>query len=194
MACGAGGSVGGECDLHRLLQQFGGSLPHRRPARSHRRGRPVFGSTAPAGTLLCYGQAISRTAYAGLFAALSTTYGTGDGSTTFNLPDLRGRVVAGKDNMGGSAASRLTGTSMSPDGNTLGATGGFQQQNSGGASSLAPVRNDAANINVAQEHSHTVTVVHPLPTTRLRKTPTHAVDASRSEFCLGLRPVQISSC
>ena len=51
------------------------------------------GSTAPAGSLLCYGQAISRTAYAGLFAALSTTYGVGDGSSTFNLPDLRGRAA-----------------------------------------------------------------------------------------------------
>jgi hypothetical protein len=70
-------------------------------------------------------------------------------------------VTAGKDDMGGSAASRLTGTSMSPNGTTLGASGGLQQANTGGASSLAPVRNDASNINVAQEHSHTVTVVQP---------------------------------
>src|SRR5215475_1863724 len=59
------------------------------------------GPTAPAGSLLCYGQPISRTAYAGLFATLGTTYGAGDGSTTFNLPDLRGRVTAGKSDMGG---------------------------------------------------------------------------------------------
>ncbi|GEP61224.1 hypothetical protein RSO01_83900 [Reyranella soli] len=111
--------------------------------------------------MLCYGQAISRTAYAGLFAPLSTAHGTGDGSTTFNPPDLPRRVTAGKDDMGGSAASRLTGTSMSPNGTTLGASGGLQQANTGGASSLAPVRNDASNINVAQEHSHTVTVVQP---------------------------------
>ena len=65
------------------------------------------GSSAPTGWLLCYGQAISRTTYADLYSAIGTTYGAGDGSTTFNLPDIRGRVVAGKDNMGGSSAGRL---------------------------------------------------------------------------------------
>ena len=74
-------------------------------------------STAPSGWLLCYGQAVSRTTYAALFAVISTTYGVGDGSSTFNLPDLRGRSVAGKDDMGGSAASvlnvTLTGTRAS---------------------------------------------------------------------------------
>jgi microcystin-dependent protein len=53
------------------------------------------GSTAPAGWLLCDGTAVSRTTYAALFAVLSTTYGTGDGSTTFNLPDCRGRSSIG---------------------------------------------------------------------------------------------------
>lgn len=46
-------------------------------------------TTAPAGTLVCDGSAISRTTYADLFAAIGTTYGAGDGSTTFNLPDVR---------------------------------------------------------------------------------------------------------
>lgn len=68
---------------------------------------PYAGSTAPTGYLLCDGSAINRTTYARLFSAISTTYGTGDGSTTFNLPDLRGRVVAGLDNMGGTDAGRL---------------------------------------------------------------------------------------
>jgi microcystin-dependent protein len=80
------------------------------------------GATAPAGSLLCYGQAISRTAYAGLFAALSTAHGVGDGSTTFNLPDLRGRVAAGKGNMGGTESGRLNTYVAS----TLGAAGGAQ--------------------------------------------------------------------
>lgn len=84
------------------------------------------GASAPSGWLLCFGQAISRTTYATLFSAISTTYGIGDGTTTFNLPDMRGRVAAGADNMGGSAAGRLTSTTMSPDGNTLSATGGTQ--------------------------------------------------------------------
>jgi microcystin-dependent protein len=83
------------------------------------------GSTAPTGWLLAYGQAVSRTTYADLFAVLSTTYGSGDGSTTFNLPDMRGRVGAGLDNMGGTAASRLTSTVLTAS-NTLGATGGTQ--------------------------------------------------------------------
>jgi microcystin-dependent protein len=87
---------------------------------------PYSGTSAPSGYVLCYGQAINRTTYATLFAVIGTTYGSGDGSTTFNVPDLRGRAVAGKDNMGGSAASRLTNTTMSPDANTLGATGGAQ--------------------------------------------------------------------
>lgn len=86
---------------------------------------PFAGSTSPAGWQLCYGQAISRTTYAGLFTAIGTTYGSGDGSTTFNVPDMRGRAVAGLDNMGGTAASRLTATVLSAA-NTLGATGGTE--------------------------------------------------------------------
>jgi hypothetical protein len=84
---------------------------------------PFAGTAAPAGSLFCFGQAISRTAFAGLFAALSTTYGVGDGSTTFNLPDLRGRVAAGKDDMGGTSANRLT---TPINGDVLGNTGGSQ--------------------------------------------------------------------
>jgi len=55
------------------------------------------GSKAPTGTLLCDGAAVSRTTYAALFAIIGTMYGTGDGSTTFNLPNLKGRVVVGRD-------------------------------------------------------------------------------------------------
>lgn len=84
------------------------------------------GATEPSGWLFCYGQAISRTTYADLFAAISTTYGVGDGSTTFNVPDLRGRVVAGQDDMGGTSANRLTNASGGVDGDTLGATGGAE--------------------------------------------------------------------
>lgn len=54
------------------------------------------GSTAPNGWLICDGSAVSRETYADLFTLISTTYGTGDGSTTFNLPDYRGRVGVGK--------------------------------------------------------------------------------------------------
>ena len=84
------------------------------------------GSAAPTGWLLCYGQAESRTTYADLFMAIGTTYGAGDGSTTFNLPDCRGRVAAGKDNMGGVSADRLTNQTGGLNGDTLGATGGAE--------------------------------------------------------------------
>ena len=87
---------------------------------------PYAGSSAPTGFLLCYGQAISRSTYADLFSAISTTYGTGDGSSTFNVPDLRGRVVAGQDDMGGSSGDNLTGLSGGVNGDTLGATGGSE--------------------------------------------------------------------
>ena len=87
---------------------------------------PFAGATSPSGWLLCHGQAVSRTDYGALFTAIGTTYGTGDGSTTFNLPDLRGRVVAGLDNMGGSAASRLTSTTITGGADGLGEVGGGQ--------------------------------------------------------------------
>lgn len=56
---------------------------------------PYGGDSDPAYWLICDGRAVSRTAYAELFAVIGTTYGTGDGSTTFNIPDLRGRVAVG---------------------------------------------------------------------------------------------------
>ncbi len=71
---------------------------------------PYAGATAPSGYLLCDGQAVSRTTYATLFALIGTTYGVGDGSLTFNVPDLRGRFALGKDDMGGSSANRVTAT------------------------------------------------------------------------------------
>jgi microcystin-dependent protein len=87
---------------------------------------PYAGSAAPTGYFLCDGSAKSRTTYAGLFAIIGTTYGVGDGSTTFNIPDLRGRVIAGQDDMGGSSANRLTDQSGGLNGDTLGATGGSE--------------------------------------------------------------------
>jgi len=84
------------------------------------------GTTEPTGYLFAYGQAVSRTTYADLFDVVSTTYGVGDGSTTFNLPDLRGRTVAGQDDMGGTSANRLTDQSGGLDGDVLGDSGGAE--------------------------------------------------------------------
>ena len=75
------------------------------------------GASAPSGWMICNGAAISRTTYATLFTAISTTYGVGDGSTTFNIPDITGRVIAGKE----AAATNLT---TPVDGSVLGGTGG----------------------------------------------------------------------
>lgn len=58
---------------------------------------PYGGSTAPDGWLLCDGAAVSRTTYAELFAIIASAYGNGDGSTTFNLPNLKGRAPVGLD-------------------------------------------------------------------------------------------------
>lgn len=87
---------------------------------------PYAGASAPTGWLLCDGSAVSRTTYSDLFTAISTTFGAGDGSTTFNIPDLRGRTIAGKDNMGGTAANRVTTAASQIDGTSLGYTGGSQ--------------------------------------------------------------------
>ncbi len=61
------------------------------------------GSSPPTGWLLCDGSAVSRSVYSTLFSVISTTYGAGDGSSTFNLPDLRGRMPAGRAASGGHA-------------------------------------------------------------------------------------------
>ncbi len=73
---------------------------------------PYAGTAAPTGWLFCYGQDVSRTTYAGLFAAVGTTYGAGDGSTTFALPDMRERIPAGKGDMGGATANRIQRTKV----------------------------------------------------------------------------------
>jgi len=73
---------------------------------------PYAGSTAPTGYLLCNGAAVSRTTYAALFAVCGTTHGSGNGSTTFNVPNLVGYFVRGLD----------TGKAVDPDTRTLGST------------------------------------------------------------------------
>jgi microcystin-dependent protein len=88
-----------------------------------------IGPTAPNSSfVLPFGQAISRTTYGTLYSMVGTTFGVGDGTTTFNVPDLRGRVVAGADGMGGSLAGRLNaaGITGAMNGAGLGAVGGEQ--------------------------------------------------------------------
>lgn len=74
--------------------RFAQTLPGGLPAGSI---LPWAGATAPVNWLLCDGSAVSRTTYASLFSVVGTTYGAGNGTSTFNLPDLRGRVPVGRD-------------------------------------------------------------------------------------------------
>lgn len=69
-------------------------------------------TTAPTGFLECDGSTISRTTYADLFAAIGTTYGSGDGSTTFKLPDLRGEFIRGWDDGRGVDSGRIFGSTQ----------------------------------------------------------------------------------
>jgi microcystin-dependent protein len=98
------------------------------------------GASAPAGWLLCDGSAVSRTTYADLFAIIGTTFGLGDGSTTFNLPDFRRRVSVGA---GGSGTGTL--------GNAVGNAGGAETH------TLSSGEMPSHSHNVTDPgHSHTV--------------------------------------
>lgn len=85
-------------------------------------------STAPTGWIQCNGAAVSRTTYSDLFAAVGTVYGSGDGSTTFNVPEMRGEFLRAWDNARGVDSGRAIGTFQestgidkdTPTGGTLG--------------------------------------------------------------------------
>lgn len=104
--------------------------------------RCFAGSTSPSGWLICDGSAISRTTYAALFGAIGTMYGIGDGSTTFNLPDLRQRFPLGK--------------AASGTGATLGTTGGSIDHVHAGGSHTHTVQ---AHSHVSPSHVHGVTSI-----------------------------------
>ena len=100
---------------------------------------PYGGASAPTGWLLCNGTAISRTTYADLFAIVGTAFGVGDGSTTFNLPDLRQRFPLGK--------------AASGTGSTLGGTGGAIDHTH---STPAHQHTVAGHTHTMGNHTHTV--------------------------------------
>lgn len=104
--------------------------------------------TPPTGWLICNGQAVSRTTYADLFTLLGTTFGTGDGSTTFNVPDARGRFALAKSSSG--------------TGSTIGATGG----------SLDHTHTIAHTHE--HDHTHTFAHTHTVPTHRHTIAHTHS--------------------
>jgi microcystin-dependent protein len=83
---------------------------------------PWSTGTAPSGFLECDGTAISRSTYSALFAIISTTYGIGDGTTTFNLPDLRDKTVVHRSN-NKALASTMGANTVTPTGNVGGNSG-----------------------------------------------------------------------
>jgi microcystin-dependent protein len=110
------------------------------------------GTTAPNSRwLLAYGQAISRTTYSAFFALVSTAYGSGDGSTTFNMPDYRGRNPVGLDNLGGSSANRIT----SPQADSLNNTGFGSETDAGTNGSTG---GHALSESELPSHTHSVKI------------------------------------
>jgi microcystin-dependent protein len=84
------------------------------------------GTTAPSGWLICNGAAVSRTTFSNLFTAIGTNYGSGDGSTTFNIPDLQGQFLRGVSNASGRDPDATSRTAMNTGGNAGNNVGSVQ--------------------------------------------------------------------
>jgi len=108
------------------------------------------GSAAPTFWLFCYGQTVLRADYPALFAAIGTTHGSTD-STNFKLPDCRGRVKAGLDNMGGTSAARLSAVMTST---TLGAVGGLAEITLTASQMPAHTHSFSATTSSSGSHNH----------------------------------------
>lgn len=114
-------------------------------------------STAPTGWLKANGAAVSRTAYADLFAAIGTTHGAGDGFNTFNLPDLRGEFIRGWDDSRGVDGDRVLGSWQSGameshiHSATTADAGGHVHT---GTTNSAGAHNHAASTATAGNHAH----------------------------------------
>ncbi len=102
------------------------------------------GSSAPTGYMLCDGSTISRTTYARLFDAIGITWGAGDGSTTFKLPDYRGRVAVG------------AGTGSGLTARTLGASSGFETHTLTSAEMPSHTHTQDSHNHTQDAHSHVV--------------------------------------
>lgn len=109
-----------------------------------------WGTQIPDNFMLAAGQEVSRTEYAELFAVIGTNAGAGNGATTFNLPDYRGRVGAGLDNMGGAAANRLTGLPAT----TFGGAGGASTVTL--TTAQIPIHTHSGTTNSSGAHTHPI--------------------------------------
>ena len=121
------------------------------------------GATAPTGWLLCEGALVSRTTYADLYAAILNAHGSGDGTTTFALPDYRGRFIRGRANSSANDPNRATRTAANTGGNTADAVGSVQvnatAKNGLAASSSTPTFTGTASTNtgnVSIGHTHSL--------------------------------------
>lgn len=124
---------------------------------------PFGGASAPTGWLLCNGATISRTTYANLFAAISTAHGSGDGSTTFHLPDLRGRFMRGVDGAVARDPDRAARTAANSGGNTGDNVGSVQTNatSKNGLSNVAPTftGSSVSSGPISNNHTHIQTTV-----------------------------------
>ena len=114
-------------------------------------------NVAPTGWLACDGSTVSRTTYSSLFAVVGTTYGSGDGSTTFKVPDLRGEFVRGWDDGRGVDSGRSFGSAQADEFEAHYHVGGFAGVNSSGSFGASSV-GTAGNLN---EQLGLSTINHP---------------------------------
>ncbi len=114
---------------------------------------PFGGTSAPAGYLICNGAAVSRSVYLDLFAVIGTAFGGGDGRTTFNIPDLRGLFLRGRDGGAGRDMDRAWRSSLLPGGNAGDNVGSYQQDEIKAHTHTVwqPYGNGAANGHGAQD-------------------------------------------
>lgn len=116
--------------------------------------------TVPPGWFLCEGQSVSRTIYKQLFNAIGTSWGSGDGSTTFNLPSLSGLMLRGRDGGVGRDANRNSRTAIAPGGATGDAVGSYQSWNliahtHGASTSLTSAMISHSHVTQSGNQSHT---------------------------------------
>lgn len=133
---------------------------------------PGLAANIPAECVLAYGQAINRRTYFGYWNKIGTIHGTGDGSTTVNVPDLRGRGPFGLDNMGGSDAGRLSAT------NTTGGVGGSE-------TATLTTTELPAHTHTTPTHFHSINHDHGVTATGAGGSHTHAIDHNHASANTG---------
>lgn len=174
---------------------------------------PFAGSSAPDGFLLCDGDAVSRTTYAELFAEIGTTFGEGDGSTTFNLPDFRGRMAIGVaasgtaselGETGGAIDHTHTGPSHTHAAGTLAADEAGAHTHTNPTTSSVDLSHTHSNPNTSStgSHSHTLSSgstspegshTHTNPNTNSGGSHSHSISLSGSTAAYASGSVHASS-